>query len=440
MFTAYRFRLYPNEEQKILIEKHFGTCRFVWNHFLDLRNEIYTKTGKGMNQYEMAALLPQLKNENEWLREVNSQSLQVSIQFLDGAFHRFFKKTARYPKFKKKGQGGSFTVPQHFTINDNHLTIPKFKTPIRMFAHRNIEGKAKSLTISKTPAGRYYVSILSEMEAEIPTSKDVNANTSTGIDVGITAFLTTSEGIQIPNPKNLKKSEKKLATLQRRLSRKHKGSNNRNKARIKVARVQEHITNQRNDFHNKVSDIILKNYDTVIVEDLNVSGMMKNHHLAGDIADAGWSSFMTMLKTKALSRGKNIIEIGAFDPSSKMCSNCGHIYNLKLSERTWTCPKCNTTHDREWNAAINIKKFGLIKTGIPTDSGEFTPVDRGINVLSLFVKEGIRVNTLVEAGSPRLKPWEDVTLPRLAIVMQKNKSKNENRRICSNSCKQKGVE
>jgi putative transposase len=168
--------------------------------------------------------------------------------------------------------------------------------------------------------------------------------------------------------------------------------------------------------------------------------MMKNHHLAKSIGDAGWYSFMTMLKTKALSRGKNIIEIGAFDPSSKMCSNCGHIYNLKLSERTWTCPKCNTTHDREWNAAINIKKFGLIKTGIPTDSGEFTPVDRGINVLSLFVKEGIRVNTLVEAGSPRLKPWEDVTLPRLAIVMQKNKSKNENRRICSNSCKQKGVE
>jgi putative transposase len=205
--------------------------------------------------------------------------------------------------------------------------------------------------------------------------------------VGITAFLTTSEGMQIPNPKNLRKSEKKLTLLQRRLSRKQKGSNNRSKARIKVAKTHEHIANQRMDFHNKTSDAILKTYDTVITEDLNVSGMMKNRHLAKSIGDAGWSSFMAMLKTKALQRGKNIIEIGRFDPSSKMCSNCGYIYNLKLSERTWTCTKCGTVHDREWNAAKNIKQFGLIKTGVPTDSGELTPME--ISLAGCLIREGI---------------------------------------------------
>ena len=387
MFKAYRFRLYPNKDQKILLEKHFGSCRFVWNHFLALRNEVYTKTGEGMSQYEMAALLPQLKNENEWLKEVNAQSLQESVRFLDKAFHRFFKKMAGYPKFKKKGHGRSFTVPQYFTINDNHLTIPKFDMQIRMFAHRKIEGKVKNLTISKTPAGKYYVSVIAEIEMEKPTPEEVSAGTSTGIDVGITAFLTTSEGMQIPNPKNLRKSEKKLTLLQRRLSRKQKGSNNRSKARIKVAKTHEHIANQRMDFHNKTSDAILKTYDTVITEDLNVSGMMKNRHLAKSIGDAGWSSFMAMLKTKALQRGKNIIEIGRFDPSSKMCSNCGYIYNLKLSERTWTCTKCGTVHDREWNAAKNIKQFGLIKTGVPTDSGELTPME--ISLAGCLINEGI---------------------------------------------------
>ena len=174
--------------------------------------------------------------------------------------------------------------------------------------------------------------------------------------------------------------------MQKRLSRKQKGSRNRNKARVKVAKAQEHIASQRLDLHNKVSDAMLKAYDTVITEDLNVSGMMRNHHLARSIADAGWSSFMAMLKTKALQRGKNIIEIGRFDPSSRMCSHCGYAYKLKLGERKWICPQCNTAHDREWNAAKNIKQFGLIKTGIPTDSGELTPVDRSIDTMIFLAR------------------------------------------------------
>ena len=387
MFKAYKFRLYPDKEQQILLEKHFGSCRFVWNYFLDLRNTQYVETGKGMSYKSMQSLLPSLKKENEWLKDINAQSLQVVLQNLDTAFSRFFRNIAGYPTFKKKKTGGSFTVPQHFTVNDNHLAIPKFKNPLRLFMHRNIEGEMRSLTISKTPSGKYYASILAETGIKIPEPVKIEAGTSTGIDVGITVFLTTSDGMHIHNPKNLKKSEKKLAILQKRLSRKQKGSKNRNKAGVKVAKAQEHIANQRMDFHNKVSDAMLKAYDTVITEDLNVSGMMKNHHLARSIVDAGWSSFVTMLKTKALSRGKNIIEIGRFDPSSKMCSKCGYIYNLKLSERTWTCPRCNITHDREWNAAKNIKKFGLIQTDVPTDSGEVTPME--ISLTGCLIREGI---------------------------------------------------
>ncbi|MCL5881096.1 MAG: transposase [Candidatus Thermoplasmatota archaeon] len=388
MFKAYTFRLYPDEEQQILLEKHFGSCRFVWNHFLDFRNKRYVETGKGMSYRDMSVLLPALKEEKEWLNDVNSLSLQQELMHLDSAFHGFFKKISQYPAFKKKKTGGSFTVPQHFTVNDNHLAIPKFKNPLRLFMHRNIEGEMRSLTISKTPSGKYYASILAETGIKIPEPVKIEAGTSTGIDVGITAFLTTSDGMQIHNPKNLKKSEKKLAILQKRLSRKQKGSKNRNKAGVKVAKAQEHIANQRMDFHNKVSDAMLKAYDTVITEDLNVSGMMKNHHLARSIADAGWSSFVTMLKTKALSRGKNIIEIGRFDPSSRMCSNCGNIkHDLKLSDRTYNCDICGLSIDRDLNAAINIKKFGLIQIGIPTDSGEYTPME--ISLVGCLIREGI---------------------------------------------------
>ena len=390
MYKAYRFRMYPNEDQKILIEKHIGSCRFVWNHFLNTRNRRYTETGKGMTYRETALLLPSLKKEYPWLNEINSQSVQQVVMHLDSAFHGFFKKITRYPRFRKKRNGGSFSVPQHFSIDGNRLTIPKFKAPLRVIMHRDIEGKATSLTISKTNSGKYYVSILAETLNEIPESREIKPSTSVSMDVGITEFLTLSDGIQISNPRNLKKSEKKLAKRQRQLAKKQKGSKNQDKARMKVATLQEHIANQRMDFHNKVSDVLTRQYDTMITEDLNVSGMMKNHHLARSISDAGWSSFFTMLKTKALSRGKNIIEIGTFDPSSRMCSHCGYIYDLKLSERTWTCPRCNTTHDREWNAAINVKRFGLIKTGVPTDSGELTPVDTVTSTLSLLEKEGIK--------------------------------------------------
>ena len=309
MYKSYRFRIYPNEDQETLIVKHIGSCRFVWNHFLDMRNKRYAETGKGMTYKEMALLLPALKKENKWLNEVNSQSIQQVVMHLDSAFHGFFKKIGKYPVFKKKANGGSFAVPQNFKVEDNHLIILKFKTPIRMFVHRKIEGHMRSLTVSRTSSGKYYVSILADTGIQTPEPKEIEAESSVGMDVGITEFFTTSDGLQIGNPWNLKKSEKKLAKAQKQLSRKTKGSKNRNKAIIRVATIQEHIANQRMDFHNKISDILTRQYDTMITESLNVSGMMKNHNLARSIADAGWSSFFTMLKTKALSRGKNIIGI-----------------------------------------------------------------------------------------------------------------------------------
>ena len=388
MYKSYKFRMYPNEEQKILLEKHFGSCRFVWNHFLSLHNEVYKNTGKGMNRFGMINLLPLLKKEYEWLKEVNSQSLQQELTHLDNAFHRFFKKISKYPVFKKKRSGESFAVPQRFSLNDNHLKIPKFKTPLRVFVSRNIEGEMRQLTISKTPSGKYFVSILVKTEGEIPEPEKIEVDTSIGIDMGIKSFLTASTGLQISNPKNLKKSEKRLALLQRRLSRKKKGSKNSNKARIKVARIQEHIANQRMDFQHKISDMLLKNYDTIITEDLNVAGMVKNHHLAKSIGDVGWSSFMVMLKTKAVSRGKNIIQIDRFEPSSKMCSRCGNIKKtLKLSERIYHCDVCGLNIDRDLNAAINIKRIGLMNTGVPTVCGEFTPME--IPLTGYLIYEGI---------------------------------------------------
>ena len=190
MFKAYRFRMYPNEDQKILIEKHIGLCRFVWNHFLNTRNRRYTETGKGMIYRETALLLPSLKKEYPWLNEINSQSVQQVVMHLDSAFHGFFEKITRYPRFRKKRNGGSFSVPQHFSIDGNHLTIPKFKAPLRMIMHRDIEGEPTSLTISKTDSGKYYVSILAETPNEIPESREIKPSTSVSMDAGITEFLT----------------------------------------------------------------------------------------------------------------------------------------------------------------------------------------------------------------------------------------------------------
>ena len=406
MLNAYRYRLYPSEDQKVMLAKHFGSCRFVWNYFLDLNNKRYAETGKGTSFKQMCKELTLLKRvqEYQWLKEVNSQSLQQSLLHLETAYRRFFKKLGEEPVFKEKHKKKSFTVTQRFSIEDNRLRIPNFNEPIRMFRHRDFDGELRSITISQEPSGKYHASILVfEPDPEFQ-QMPVAEESAIGIDMGIKTFATLSDGLQIHKPKHVAQSEKKLAKAQKRLSRKVKGSHNRRKQRVKVARIQEHIANQRKDFLSKVSNVLTMTYDTIAVEDLIVKGMMDgNHRRAKAVADAGWYTFRMMLKTKASQRGKNFTEIGRYEPSTKMCSSCGHVKSeMKLSERRFVCAECGYTNDRDVNAAINVRRFALISEGVPTDSGELTPVDRRTSALELLAREGIRASALVEAGSPRL--------------------------------------
>ena len=387
-----------------MLAKHFGSCRFVWNYFLDLNNKSYAETGKGSNYNRMSKELSHLKKHEEyqWLKETNAQSLQQSLMHLETAFKKFFKKLAEEPVFKGKHKRQSFTVPQAFKVIENLLYIPKFKKPIRMFRHRDFNGQVRSITISQEPSGKYHASILVYEQDPDIQQMPVTEESAIGIDMGIKTFATLSDGVQIQKPKHFVQSEKKLVKAQKRLSRKKKGSHNRMKQRVRVARIQEHMANQRRDFLNRVSDVLTRTYDTIAVEDLSLKDMMNgNHHRAKAVADAGWGMFRAMLKTKASQRGRNFTEIGRYEPSTKMCSACGHVKSeMKLSERRFVCDECGYTNDRDVNAAINIRRFALISEGVPTESGELTPVDRHTSALELLAREGIRASVLVEAGSP----------------------------------------
>ncbi len=374
MLTAYKFRLYPNEEQQTLFSKYFGCNRVVWNKALALREEYYKQhkndSGKkGLNYYDTARFLTSLKKKEEykWLREVNSQSLQQSLIDLNSAFKNFFKGIAKYPNYKKKGKKQSFRVPQFFNFDDNVLYLPKFGKGIKMVDHREFpRNKVRQVTISKVPSDKYFVSVLVDDDKKTPKKATVKDNLKTiGIDMGIKDSVVLSNGIKIDNPKYLQKSEKLLKLRQKQLSRKKLGSNNFHKSRIKVAKVHEKIVNRRHDFLHKVSDAITKQFDTIAIETLNIEGMKANHHIARAIGDVGIGRFFQFLKYKAENRGKNILEIGMFDPSSKMCHYCKHINEkLTLSEREWECPNCHRILDRDLNAAINIRDFGLEEAGI----------------------------------------------------------------------------
>ncbi len=406
MLRAYRCRLYPSDDQKVMLAKHFGSCRFVWNYFLDLNNRRYVEKGKGTSFKQMCKELTLLKKEDEyrWLMEVNSQSLQQSLLHLETAYRRFFRKLGEEPVFKGKHKRKSFTVTQRFSIEDNRLMIPNFREPIRMFRHRDFNGQVRSITISQEPSGKYHASILVYEQDPDIQQMPVAEESAIGIDMGINTFATLSNGMRIQKPKHIVQSEKKLVKAQKRLSRKKKGSHNRMKQRVRVARIQEHMANQRRDFLNRVSDVLTRTYDTIAVEDLSLKDMMNgNHRRAKAVADAGWYSFKMMLKTKASQRGKNFTEIGRYEPSTKMCSACGHVKSqMKLTERRFACDDCGYSNYRDVNAAINIRRFALISEGVPTESGELTPVDRCIAALELLAREGIRASVLVEAGSPRL--------------------------------------
>ena len=355
---SYKFRIYPTKEQETLMSKHFGCSRFVFNHFLNVRKEQYLNDKTSLNYYDNANSLTQLKKEEdtEWLKEVNSQSLQSAIRNLDTAYKNFFNKQNQFPKFKSKYNKQSFKIPQNVFIEEDTLVIPKFKSGIKVKVHREIKGKILFATISKNTTGKYYVSVTCE-ENHKPYSK---TKTSVGIDVGIKDFAILSDGKVYENIKPLKSKLKKLKYNQTQLSKKVKGSESRNKQKQKLGVIYENITNIRTDYLHKISTEIVKNHDIIVVEDLNVKGMMKNHKLAQAISDVSWGSFYTMLEYKSKWNDKEYVKIDRWFPSSKTCSSCGWIkQDLELKHREWTCDGCNETHDRDFNASKNILKQGL---------------------------------------------------------------------------------
>ena len=355
---TYKFRLDPNQEQQTLLNKHFGSVRWTYNYFLNQRKTEYLNNKKSLNYYDQSAELTQIKKVNEWLKEINSQTLQYSLKCLDMAYQGFFNKRTKFPNFKSKRNKNSFTIPQNVRYDGTKLIVPKFLDGIEMIMERQIKGIIKHCNISKTPTGKYFVSILTELEYQ-PVSK---TNQSVGIDLGIKDFLVLSNGTKIKNHRFLKHYERILALNQKYLSRKIKQSNRYEKQRLKVARIYEKITNSRMDLIHKTTTSLVKQFDTIYLEDLNVKGMMKNHKLAKAIGDVSWGKFIDVLEYKALWNDKQIIHIDRFFPSSKTCSKCGWINNqLTLKDRNWICPDCNSVHDRDFNAAINILNEGYRK-------------------------------------------------------------------------------
>ena len=386
---AYKFRIYPTDDQKIFFAKHFGCTQFIYNHLLSVRRDAYQNDGVKLSGLECKKMISPMKKQAEynWLAEVNSQSLQEAAIDLEKAYKRFFDRSlkAGYPKFKKKGLRDSFCVPQYFTVDtrNNRLFIPKLKTGIKTVFHRSLKQveKINSITFSMSASGKYYASINVEesISHRQPVLKVTSTTETIGIDLGIKDFLVESTGNKTNAPKFLRASERRLKKAQRRLSRKKKGSANRNKQRLRVATLHEKVPNQRKNFLHNESRRIVDENQVIYLETLNVQGMTKNRHLSKSIADSGWSEFVRQLKYKAHWHGSIVVQIGQWEPSSKLCSTPGCDYkhgSLKLSEREWVCPQCETTHDRDINAAKNIQQIGL-------EAPELTPVKKTTSVFSI---------------------------------------------------------
>ncbi len=415
---AYQFRIYPTADQRQCLSQCFGASRYVWNWALQLIKDNFNHTemiryswgGDPATSNEEDALTmkfhgckdtslelfnidatkcsllltpaarrkagrlpcglqhePGLKDVQPWLHDVPDKILRYSLRNLGTAFKNFFKADKNgarrgYPKHKTRRDHQSIQFQGENVRLDTRtglVSVPGLKN-VEVRLHRSIDGKIGTTTISKTKSGKYYVSFQVDDGRDLPLTKPVSRDRVIGIDVGLASYISTSEGDKIDGLQPLREAEQRLAVLQRRLSRKQKGSKNQDKARLKVSRMHEKIANQRSDFQHKLSRELVDNHDAIVLESLNIKGMVRNHHLAKSISDAGWSEFMRQIKYKADWAGKTVIEIGQWEPSSKTCHSCGHkLDDLTLDVREWICPRCGAHHDRDINAAINIKAWGM---------------------------------------------------------------------------------
>ena len=365
MLTATKIRIYPSITQVDKLAKAFGCARWYWNNSLAETQKIYQATGKGLGQFQLNARLLQLKSEVTWLAETHSQVLQSVSLNLSRAFVNFFERRAKYPQFKHKHHKQSIQYPQGVKVMEGcKVYLPKIGH-IKAVVHRELVGTIKTVTVSRDPSGKYFASILTENGVDAPAAS-LNGK-MLGIDVGLTDLAVTSDGSKFSNPKHVAKAQKNLARKQQHLSRKVKGSNTRNKARLRVAKAHERVANARKDYLHKLSTRLVNENQVIAVEDLHVKGVMKNHNLARAIGDAGWGAFTNMLKYKTARAGKGYIEVNRFFASSKTCSCCLHAQaKMPLEIRMWTCDKCGTKHDRDINAAINIRNEAqrMITAGI----------------------------------------------------------------------------
>ncbi len=381
MLKTYEYRLYPTEAQEVLLNKHFGAVRYVYNWGLDLKKTAWEQHGESISDFDLCKLLTVHKNleDKEWLYEISNPALQYAIKNLGRAYTNFFKKRSDFPKFKsKRSCRDSFSTAIGNKINfDTHrVQILKFKEGIKYRGDLRFEGKIKTCTVKRTKAGKYFVSVLVDDGKDLP-KKPETVGKVVGIDLGVREYLVTSEGGRRENPGFGEKSKRKLARAQRKLSKRKPGSKNREKQRIRVAKIHEKTANQRKDFIFKLArKVIDENQDSLIaIENLDIQSMLVkgNVNLARSISDAGWGELVRVLKYKADWEGFHLHQIGRYEPSSKTCSECEHVFHELGGEKSWKCPGCGVLHDRDTNAAKNIRKMAIKEIGM--GSPEFTLVE-----------------------------------------------------------------